>query len=57
MRIVINRQIIPTNIVLTTVDCVKSRRKQMNHFLEELNLKLLIVPFVLAAFMLVQVWN
>lgn len=29
----------------------------MNHFLEELNLELLIVPFLLAAFLLFEVWN
>ena len=29
----------------------------MNHFLEELNLKLMIIPFILAAIILVQVWS
>ncbi len=29
----------------------------MNHFLEELNLELLIIPFALAALLLVQVWS
>ena len=52
-----NRQINPTNIFLATVEYVNIRRKHMNYFLEELNLKLLIVPFVLAAFMLIQIWN
>jgi hypothetical protein len=29
----------------------------MNRFLEELNLELIIIPFVLAALMLVQIWS
>lgn len=29
----------------------------MNHFLEELHLELIIIPFALAAFMLAQIWN
>ncbi len=29
----------------------------MNHFLEELNIKLILVPCALALFFLIQVWS
>ncbi len=29
----------------------------MNHFLEELNIELIVIPFVIATFLLIQVWS
>jgi len=29
----------------------------MNHFLEEFHFELILVPFALAAFMLIQIWS